>query len=71
MEEASKKSKFIDGRHPFIKDGLRHTKGGKTGKRHIVNEVPCIRFKKKETIREVHPVQTAEAPSQKRGGSRV
>jgi hypothetical protein len=76
MDEASKKPKFIQGRHPFIKDGLGHTKGGKTGKRHMVNGVPCIRFKKKETIGEVLPVQTAEAPlprgsAPKHGGSRV
>jgi hypothetical protein len=71
MEEANKKPKFIDGRHPFIKDGLGHTKGGKTGQRHMVNGVPCIRFEKKETIGEVQPVQTVEAPSQKRGGSGV
>ena len=36
----------------------------------MVNGVPCIRFEK-ETIGEVQPVQTAEAPSQKRGGSGV
>jgi uncharacterized phage infection (PIP) family protein YhgE len=63
MEVASKKPKFIQGRHPFIKDGLGHTKGGKTGKRHMVNGVPCIRFEKKGTIGEVLPVQTVEAPS--------
>jgi predicted nuclease with TOPRIM domain len=34
MDDASKKPKFIQGRHPFIKDGLGHKKGGKTGKRH-------------------------------------
>ena len=55
MDDASKKPKFIQGRHPFIKDGLGHKKGGKTGKRHMVNGVSCIRFKK-ETIREVLPV---------------
>jgi hypothetical protein len=63
MDEASKKPKFIQGRHPFIKYGLGHTKGGKTGKRHMVNGVLCIRFEKKETIGEVLPVQTAKAPS--------
>jgi hypothetical protein len=63
MDEASKKPKFIQGRYPFIKDGLGHTKGGKTGKRHMVNGVSCIRFEKKETIGEVLPVQTTEAPS--------
>jgi hypothetical protein len=62
MDEASKKPKFIQGRHPFIKDGLDHTKRGKTGKRHMVNRVSCIRFKK-ENIGEVLLVQTAEAPS--------
>jgi hypothetical protein len=53
MDDASKKPKFIQGRHPFIKDGLGHTKGGKTSKRHMVNGVPCIKFEKKETIGEV------------------
>ena len=53
MDDASKKPKFIQGRHPFIKDGLGHKKGGKTGKRDMVNGVYCIRFEKKETIREV------------------
>jgi hypothetical protein len=60
MEEARKEPKFIQGRHPFIKDGLGHTKGGKTGKRHLVNGVACIRFEKKGTIGEVQPVQTAK-----------
>jgi hypothetical protein len=63
MDDASKKPKFIQGRHPFIKDGLGHKKGGKTGKRHMVNGVSCIRFEKKETIGEVLPVQTVEALS--------
>jgi hypothetical protein len=60
MDDASKKPKFIQGRHPFIKDGLGHKKGGKTGERKMVKGVPCIRFEK-ETIGEVQPVQTAEA----------
>jgi regulator of replication initiation timing len=63
MDEASKKPKFIQGRHPFIKDGLGHTKGGKTGKRHMVNGVSCIRFEKRGTIGEVLPVQTTETLS--------
>jgi hypothetical protein len=71
MDDASRKPKFIQGRHPFIKDGLGHTKGGKIGKRHMVNGVPCIKFEKKETIGEVQPVQAAEAPRPKRGGSGV
>jgi hypothetical protein len=57
MDDASKKPKFIQGRHPFIKDELGHIKGGKTSKRHMVNGVPCIKFKKKETIGEVQPVR--------------
>lgn len=32
MDDASKEPKYIQGRHPFIKDGLGHTKGGKTVK---------------------------------------
>ena len=82
MDDASKKPKFIQGRHPFIKDGLGHKKGGKTGERKMVTGVSCIRFEK-ETIEEVQPVQTAEAPRKnaevsrpggsapKCGGSRV
>ena len=81
VDDASKKHKFIQGRHPFIKDGLGH-KGGKTGESKMVNRVSCIRFEK-ETIREVQPVQTVEAPCRnvevlrpggsvpKCGGSRV
>jgi len=83
MDDASKKPKFIPGKNPFIKDGLGHKKGGKTGARKMVNGVSCIRFEKKETIGEVQPVQTAEAPRRnmeaprpggsapKRGGSEV
>jgi hypothetical protein len=55
MDDASKKPKFIQGRHPFIKDGLDHEKGGKTGERKMVNGVSCIRFEK-ETIGEVQLV---------------
>ena len=40
----------------FIKDGLGHKKGDKTGERKMVNRVSCIRFEKKETIGEVQPV---------------
>ena len=61
MDDASKKPKFIQGRHPFIKDGLDNKKGGKTGEKKMVNGVSCIRFKK-ETIGEVQPMQNAEAP---------
>ena len=61
MDDASKKPKFIPGKNPFIKDGLGHKKGGKTGARKMVNGVFCIRFEKKETIGEVQPVQTVEA----------
>jgi hypothetical protein len=68
MDDASKKPKYIQGRHPFIKDGLGHKKGGKTGERKLVNGVPCINFEKKETIGEVQSVQTMKALG--RGGSR-
>jgi hypothetical protein len=73
MDDASKMPKFIQGIYPFIKDGLGHKKGGKTGERKMVNGVSCIRFEKKETIREVQPVQTVEVPhprgsTPKRGG---
>ena len=83
MDDASKKPKFIQGRHPFIKDGLGHKKGGKTGERKMMNGVSCIRFEKKETIGEVLLVQTTEAQCRntevpcpggsvpKRGGSEV
>ena len=60
MDDASKKPKFIQGRHPFIKDGLDHKKGSKTDERKMVNGVSCIRFE--ETIGEVLLVQTTEAP---------
>jgi hypothetical protein len=46
------KPKFIQGRHPFIKDDLGHKKGGKTSERKMMNGVSCIKFEK-ETIREV------------------
>ena len=62
MDDASKKPKFIQGRHPFVKDGLGHKKAGKTCERKMMNGVSCIRFEKKETIGEVQLVQTAEAP---------
>ena len=83
MDDASKKPKFIQVRHPFIKDGLSHKKGGKTGERKMMNGVSCIRFEKKETIGEVLLVQTTEAQCRnaevpcpggsvpKRGGSEV
>jgi hypothetical protein len=63
----AKKPKYIQGRHPFIKDALGHKKGGKTGERKLINGVPCINFQKKETIGEVQSVQTMKAPG--RGGS--
>jgi len=53
MDDASKKPKFIQGRRPFIKDGLGHKKSGKTDERKMVNGVSYIRFEKKETIGEV------------------
>jgi len=53
MDDTSKKPKFIQGRHPFIKDGLGHIKGGKIGERHMINGVSYIQFEKKETIEEL------------------
>jgi len=33
---------FKQGRHPSIKHGLRHTKGGKTNRRKLINGVECV-----------------------------
>jgi len=37
-----KKPQYKNGRHPSIKDGLRHTKGVKTNGRKIVNDFECM-----------------------------
>jgi len=39
-----KRPQYKDGRHPHIKDGLGHTKGGKTNGRKVVNGYECVQF---------------------------
>jgi hypothetical protein len=45
-----KKPQYKNGRHPSIKDGLRHTKGAKTNGRKIVNDFECMQFERKQQI---------------------
>jgi hypothetical protein len=45
-----KKPKFRNGRHPFIKDGLGHTKGAKTNGRTTVNGYECLQLEKRDQI---------------------
>jgi len=40
--EEPKRPQYKNGRHPSIKDGLGHTKGGKTNGRKLVNGVECM-----------------------------
>jgi hypothetical protein len=48
--DAFKKPQYKNGRHPSIKDGLGHTKGGKTNGIKVVNGFKFVQFEKKEQI---------------------
>jgi chromosome segregation ATPase len=41
-EDQPKKPQYKNGRHPHIKDGLGHTKGGKTNGRKVINGYECV-----------------------------
>jgi hypothetical protein len=41
-EDQPKKPQFKNRRHPHIKDGLGHTKGGKTNGRKVINGYECV-----------------------------
>jgi hypothetical protein len=41
-EDQPKRPLYKDGRHPHIKDGLGHTKGGKTNGRKVINGYECV-----------------------------
>jgi hypothetical protein len=41
-ENQPKKPSYNNGRHPHIRDGLRHTKGGKTNGRKVINGYECL-----------------------------
>jgi hypothetical protein len=43
-EDQPKRPLYKDGRHPHIKDGLGHTKGGKTNGRKVINGYECVQF---------------------------
>jgi hypothetical protein len=48
--EEPKRPQYKNGRHPSIKYGLGHTKGGKTNGRKLVNGFECVQFERKEQI---------------------
>jgi len=52
-----KRPQYKDGRHPHIKDGLGHTKGGKTNGRKVVNGYECVQFMSKGKIGTDRPAQ--------------
>jgi hypothetical protein len=57
--EEPKTPQYKNGRHPSVKHGLGHTKGGITNGRKLVNGFECVQFERKEQIGIVQPTQTA------------
>jgi len=72
-----KRPQYKDGRHPHIKDGLGHIKGGKTNGRKVINGFECVQFRSKglvDTERSAQSVAqkpTQAAPPPKRGSATV
>jgi hypothetical protein len=56
-ENQPKKPQYKDGRHPHIKAGLGHTKGGKTNRRKVINGYECVQFMSKGRIGTDQPAQ--------------
>jgi hypothetical protein len=48
---------YKDGRNPKVKDGLGHTKGGKTNGRDLVNGIECVKFTSKGKVGVEQPAQ--------------
>ena len=57
--DEQKKPQYKNGRHPSIKDGLRHTKGAKTNGTRIANGYECVQFERKYRIGTDQPTQPA------------
>jgi hypothetical protein len=49
-DDQPEKPQYKNGRHPHIKDGLRHTKGAKTNGRKVINGYECVQFMSKGKI---------------------
>jgi hypothetical protein len=56
-EDQPKKLQYKNGRHPHIKDGLGHTKGGKTNERKVINGYKCVQFMSKARVGTDQPAQ--------------
>ena len=56
-ENQPRKPSYKDGRHPHIKDGLGHMKGGKYNGRKIVNGYECVKFISKGKVGTEQPAQ--------------
>jgi hypothetical protein len=49
-EDQPKKPQYKNRRHPHIKDGLGHTKEGKTNRRKVINRYECVQFMSKGKV---------------------
>jgi hypothetical protein len=58
-EDQPKRPLYKDGRHPHIKDGLGHTKGGKTNGRKVINGYECVQFMSNARVGTDRPTQMA------------
>ena len=56
-ENQPRKALYKDGRHPHIKDGLGHTKGGKYNGRKIIDCYECVKFISKGKVGTKQPAQ--------------
>jgi hypothetical protein len=58
-EDQPKRPLYKGGRHPHIKDGLGHTKGGKTNDRKVINCYECVQFMSNGRVGTNRPAQIA------------
>jgi hypothetical protein len=58
-EDQPKRPLYKDGRHPHIKDGFGHIKGGKTNGRKMINGYECVQFMSNGRVGTDRPAQIA------------
>jgi hypothetical protein len=58
-EDQPKRPLYKVGRHPHIKDRLRHTKYGKTNGRKVINGYECVQFMSNDRVGIDRPAQMA------------
>jgi hypothetical protein len=56
-EDQPKRPLYKGGRHPHIKDGLGHTKRGKTNGRKVINGYKCVQFMSNGRVGTDRPAQ--------------